>query len=89
MIVRAGAVVVESRLGSLHVDRALDAAQVELVCDAIERVGWEPRFVVEVELTEAYAHLVGFETDEDGKLRPDVQRVRRVTYSGRGEPIVG
>lgn len=52
MIVRGGALRVESRLGPLHVDRQLDATQVELIASAIERVGWEPRYVTEVELSE-------------------------------------
>jgi len=53
LIVRAGNVLQESRLGVLHIDRLLDPAQLELVCQAIDMVGWGPNHVTEVELTEA------------------------------------
>ena len=78
----------DTPLGRIHADRQLDAAQLQLVVAALQLMGWEPRLVVEVELTEAGATAVGFETDDDGRVRADRQRVRRVRFGARGPSIV-
>jgi len=67
VIVRSGRISVESRLGRLHVDRPLDAAQVELVVAAIEAVGWDCRHVTEVELTDGCTRVHRIKYNGDGR----------------------
>lgn len=64
MNINAGSILVDSPLGTLHVDRDITPTQAELVAAAITAVGWTPRNVAAVSLVEGHAIVTGYDLDD-------------------------